>query len=92
MDAHEKRYIPFNLMQAPPLTMNHTQNFRGFPGGSAVKNLSDNAGDISDSGSIPGPGGSPGGGNGEPNILAREIPWAEGPGRLQSMGSQKSGA
>ena len=24
------------------------------------------------------------------HILAREIPWTEGPGRLQSMGSQKS--
>ena len=54
MDAHEKRHIPFNLMQAPPLIINHTQNFRGFPGGSVVKNLSDNAGDIIDSGSIPG--------------------------------------
>ena len=39
MDAHEKRHVPFNLMQAPPLTINHTQNFRGFPCGSVVKNL-----------------------------------------------------
>ena len=69
MDAHEKRHIPFNLMQAPLLIINHTQNFRGFPGGSVVKNLSDNAGDIIDSGSIPGLGGSPGGENGNPIFL-----------------------
>ena len=36
---------------------------RGFPGGSVVKNLSANAGDV---GSIPGSGGSPGEGNGNP--------------------------
>ena len=37
--------------------------FLGFPGGSVVKNLPANAGDI---GSIPGWGRSPGGGNGKP--------------------------
>ena len=36
----------------------------GFPGGSVVKNPPANAGDI---GSIPGPGRSPGGGNGNPH-------------------------
>ena len=36
---------------------------QGFPGGSAVKNLSANAGDT---GSIPGSGRSPGEGNGNP--------------------------
>ena len=39
---------------------------QGLPGGAAVKNLPDNAGDGKDMGSIPGPGGSPGVGNGNP--------------------------
>ena len=38
----------------------------GFPGSSLVKNPSANAGDIRDTGSIPGPGRSLGGGNGNP--------------------------
>ena len=57
-----------------------------------VKNFPANAGDIRDSGSIPGLGRFPGGGHG--NILqyfAWEIPWTEEPGRLQSMGSQRVG-
>ena len=59
-----------------------------FPGGSVVKNLSANAGDM---GLIPGSGRSPGGGNRNPlSILAWEIPWTEEPGGLQLMGSQKS--
>ena len=67
-----------------------------------VKNLPANAGDI---GSIPGLGGSPGGGNNHPlqyshssiptpvfplQYLAWEIPCTEEPGGLQSMGLQKS--
>ena len=54
----------------------------GFPGGSVVKNLplQCNAGDP---GSNPGAGRSPGEGNGNPSILAWEIPWTEGPGGLQ---------
>jgi len=39
--------------------------FEGFPSGSVVKKLT-NAGDTEDSGSIPGSGRSPGGGNGNP--------------------------
>ena len=59
-----------------------------FPGGSVVKNLSANAGDI---GLILGSGRSPGGGNRNPlSILAWEIPWTKEPGGLQLMGSQKS--
>ena len=43
--------------------------------------------DIRDLGLIPGLGRSPAGGNGTPlSILAWEIPWAEEPGGLQSMG------
>ena len=60
-----------------------------FPGGS-VKNLPANSGD---SGLIPGLGRSPGEGNGHPlHIIAQEIPWTEEPGRLLSMGLQKSQA
>ena len=40
-----------------------------------------------DSGSIPQLGRLPGKGNGNP-LFAWEILWTEGPGRLQSMGSQ----
>ena len=62
----------------------------GFPGGAAVKNLSANAGDARDVGSIPGWE--------DPlekeratlsSILAWEIPWTEEPDRLQSMGWQR---
>ena len=38
----------------------------GFPGGSVVKDLPASAGDTGDMGLIPGSGGSPGGGNGNP--------------------------
>ena len=38
----------------------------GFPGGTVVKNLPANSGDIRDMGSITGLGSSPGGGNGNP--------------------------
>ena len=55
-------------------------HMRGFPGGSAVKNPPANAGDT---GSIPGSGGSPGGGNGNPlqcscleNPMDRGAWWA----------------
>ena len=53
-----------------------------------VKNLPANAGDIRESGSIPGLGRYPGEENGNPlSILAWSIPWTEEPGGLQSMGS-----
>ena len=44
----------------------------GFPGGSVVKNLPANAGEVRDWGSIPGSGRSPDKGNGNP-FLAWEI-------------------
>ena len=58
-----------------------------------VKNSLANAGDIRDVGSIPGLGRSPGEGKNAAHysILAWEIPWAEEPGGLQSMGSQRAG-
>ena len=53
----------------------------GFLGGSAVKNPTANA---RDAGSIPGPGRSPEGENGNSLLyLARKIPWTEQPDRLQ---------
>ena len=56
-----------------------------------LKNPPTNAGDIRDRGSVPGSGRSPGGGNAtHASVLVWEIPWTEEPGRLQSMGLQKS--
>ena len=66
-----------------------TNGFRGSPGGSCIKNLPANAGDL---GSILG--------QDEPlekemathsSILACRIPWTGKPGRLQSTGSQTVG-
>ena len=51
-----------------------------------VKNLPADAGDTRDAGSIPGLGGTPGGGYDNPlQYLAWRIPWTEEPGGLQSM-------
>jgi len=48
-----------------------------------VKSPPANAGDIRNTGSIPGPGKSPGvGHDNHSSILAWRIPWAEKPGRL----------
>ena len=53
-----------------------------------VKNPLASAGEVC---SIPGSGRSPGEGNAtHSSILAWRIPWTEEPGRLQSLGSQKS--
>ena len=60
----------------------------GFPGGSVVKNLPTNAGDVS---LIPELGRTPGEGNDNPlQYSCLEVPWTEEPGRLQSKGMQKS--
>ena len=60
----------------------------GFHGGSGVNNTPANSGDTS---SILGSGRSPGKENGNPlQYSCLGIPWTEKPGRLQSMGSQKS--
>ena len=51
--------------------------------GSVIKNPPANAGDTRDTSSMPGSGGSPGKGNGNPLcILAWDIPWREEPGGL----------
>ena len=64
----------------------------GFPGGIVVKNLSDNAGDTRDVGSIPGLGRSLGVGNGNPLqfILAWKIPWDRGNWQATVHGVAKS--
>ena len=60
----------------------------GFPGGSVVKTLSANAGDV---GLIPGLRKSLGEGNGNPlQYSCLKNPWAEEHGKLQSTGSQKN--
>ena len=54
-----------------------------------INKLPDNAGDVRDSGLIPGLERSPGGGHAtHSSILAWRIPWTEEPGGLQSVGSQ----
>ena len=59
----------------------------GFPGGSVVRNLPANAGDV---GLIPQWGRSPGVGNGTLlQYSCWETPWTEEPGGLHSMGSQR---
>ena len=65
---------------------------QGFPDGSAGEESSYNAGDIGDTGSIPGQE-DPLEKNMETHasILAWEIPWTEAPGGVQSMGSQRVG-
>ena len=53
----------------------------------AVKNSPTNAGDEGEADSIPGSGGSPGEGNGNPlQYSCLEMPWTEEPGGLKSIG------
>jgi len=55
-----------------------------------VKNLLADAGDTRDTGSIPGVGRYPRGGNGNPvQNFAWRISWTEESGGLQSVGSQR---
>ena len=58
-----------------------------------VKNLSANAGNIRDVGSVPGFRRSPGGGHGNPlqYSLPGEFPWTEKPGWLGSIGLYRVG-
>ena len=65
---------------------NLKQKLKDIPGGSDGKESASNAGDL---GSIPGSGRSPGEENGYPlQYSCLENPWAEEPGRLQSMALQ----
>ena len=74
------------LLSSNLIDLNSASQSFGFPGGSVVKNLPANAGDVD---LIPWLGRFFREGNG--NILAWEIPWTEEPGGLQSMGSQRVG-
>ena len=55
-----------SLTHKAPRFLEYSREGRGFPGGSVVKHLPAMQGDTGDSGSIPGSGRSPGGGNGNP--------------------------
>ena len=58
----------------------------GFPDGTSGKEPSANAGDLRDTGAIPGLGRSPGGGRGKAlGIFAWRIAWTEEPGGRKSM-------
>ena len=64
-------FLPFpSLLEAyslwPTFRLHHSNIPSGFPGGSVVKNLPVNVGDIRDVGLILGSGRFPGGGNGNP--------------------------
>ena len=72
-------------MVTAAMKLKDTYPLEYFPGGSDGKGSVYNAGDL---GSIPGLGRFPGEGNGNP-LQDWKIPWAEEPGRLQSMGSQR---
>ena len=81
-------FLHFALFLCPPPFYRYLLNTYGFPGGSVVKNPLTNTRDM---GSFPGLE--------DPlekemathsSILAWKIPWTEEPGRLQSIGSQKS--
>ena len=67
----------------------------GFPGGTVVKNLPTNVGDIGDAGDtglIPKSGRSSGGGNGNPlQYSCPENPWTEELGQLHSIALQRVG-
>ena len=57
-----------------------------------VRNPPVNAGDLRDTGLIPGLGRSPGGGHdNHSGILAWRIPWTGKPGGLESIGLQRIG-
>ena len=62
-----------------------------FPGGSVVKNLSANTGDMGDADLILESRRSPGGANGNSlQYYCWESSWIEGPGRLHSLGSKRA--
>ena len=71
------------------LEIDNIELFGTFPGGSDGKASAYNTGNL---GLIPGSGGSPGIGNGNPlQYSCLENPTMEEPGRLQSMGLQRVG-
>ena len=91
-DYTETKVTRKNLIGKKCLFVNAAQSGQGclgFPGGSAVTNLTASAGDARDVGSVPESGRSPGVGNAlHSTILAWKILWAVEPDGLQSMGLQ----
>ena len=78
--------LQLNSCLADPLSL------LDFPGGSVVRNLPANEGDLRVGGSIPGSGRSLEKEMATPSsILAWKIPWTEVPGKLQSMRLQRDG-
>ena len=63
--------------------------YLGFPGDSDGKDFACN---VRDWCSVPGSRRSPGEGNTHSSILSWRVPWAEVPGKLQSMGLQRVGS
>ena len=59
-------FLSTNLYISHKEHVKKKRNNDQMPGGASVKNLPANAGDVRDSGSIPGSGRSPGGGHGNP--------------------------
>ena len=65
------------------------ETFKGFPGGSVVKNLPASEEDTEDSGSIPGSRKIPWRKSSHFSIISRRIPRTEEPGEVQSVASQR---
>ena len=84
-------YSPWGHRESDTTERLHRHDINGCSiGGSVIENPPDNAGDTGDTGSIPGSGGSPGGGHGNPlQYPCLENPMDKEPGGLQSMGSQR---
>ena len=76
-------------LQANILSLRSPHLFKGFPGGSVIKNLPANVGEARDVGSIPGLGRSPRGGHGNPHqcFCLENLMDGDDPGELQSIGS-----
>ena len=91
-DSQTNSALPGKILVPPQTDEPQWQLTWGFPGGSVLKNLPADAGDARDVELTPGSGRPPGGGRDSPlQYLAWEVPWAEEPGRLQSMRSQRVG-
>ena len=72
-------------------TILESKLYFGFPGGSVVKNEPANSVDTGDTGSIPGLGRSPGGGNGNPlHYSCLKNPLDRGAWQVTVHGSQKN--
>ena len=79
-----KEYIKYIYLKHSGKEYKYIYKPRVFLGGSVGKESTCNAGDVADTGLIPGSGRSPEGGNGYPSsVLAWRIPRTEEPGGLQ---------